>query len=850
MAGLDQLLESLVQACTPTLDDHNKRVSLIERIQRSLHRVGHVENLRVIPYGSFVSQFYTSTSDLDLAICGTYPLQRLKPGSRADIFHGGPEGDVSLHKLDRRTKAQLLREVGGRLLGAGLARRNSVEYILHARVPIVKFVDPVTGIEVDLCLGNADTGFKAWSVAQVASIHPAFGKLFRVVKVWAKAHSINDGASHMFNSWCLTLVVMSFLQTYPEPPLLPPLHELLYDSKPDMSSPRLMQGGNEFPPQVYEIMSLRTKMAQELYGSRPCKPVDQLFREFVENGGRKLRSLLAREGSFLRDTRVSAFYGEMLTRRPFASDYVLCVEDPYDDTDNTARTLGTWEGHPGTIHYITSVFERTLRHLSRHVAATCAGSDPGGPAAKMKSSAASGRVSNDGGDAASSASASSSSSSVPPSLASTAVFLFGTELLSRLPELSERLLGPGLCGWARGALAAGRPAGEVHQELLARLGAEQEFVSFESFKRRHGIKVHNEAKYATPEEKAAAAAQEAARRAAKKAREVEKRSARKARDAAQGSRDVAAQVSGVHPHQQVADDGCAEATAAAAVTAALGGKQQSQANDPDRERDAGARAQRKPRSSAAGVSSEENLPGTSPPAPAPRAPLRMPQRTQQQLEQQPRARLSSEARAVLAKALGSRSSGNGLESVGPGPGSLEATRPPPPPPPPRRRESGRSSSDGTMAATAVAAAAADTAPRRTPATGEAVSTGGGGRGPEASAAAAGAPGAAGASQQRQNDRGLLHEGVAAGEQAASMSADRTAIQQAMQGLMLGSHAKEKGPKAQQQQQPGGRGASCGGDTGQDLGVETPGAQRPRGRRRRGQRRRSSEAEAGLPPPCT
>jgi hypothetical protein len=27
------------------------------------------------------------------------------------------------------------------------------------------------------------------------------------VKVWAKAHSINDGASHMFNSWCLTLVV-------------------------------------------------------------------------------------------------------------------------------------------------------------------------------------------------------------------------------------------------------------------------------------------------------------------------------------------------------------------------------------------------------------------------------------------------------------------------------------------------------------------------------------------------------------------------------------------------------------------------------------------------------------------
>ncbi len=27
------------------------------------------------------------------------------------------------------------------------------------------------------------------------------------VKLWAKAHGINDGASHTFNSWCLTLLV-------------------------------------------------------------------------------------------------------------------------------------------------------------------------------------------------------------------------------------------------------------------------------------------------------------------------------------------------------------------------------------------------------------------------------------------------------------------------------------------------------------------------------------------------------------------------------------------------------------------------------------------------------------------
>lgn len=43
-----------------------------------------------------------------------------------------------------------------------------------------------------------------------------------------------------------------------------------------------------------------------------------------------------------RGTRISAFYGQLLHSRPYASQYVLCVEDPYDDNDNTARTFGTW----------------------------------------------------------------------------------------------------------------------------------------------------------------------------------------------------------------------------------------------------------------------------------------------------------------------------------------------------------------------------------------------------------------------------------------------------------------------------------------------------------------------------
>ncbi len=45
-----------------------------------------------------------------------------------------------------------------------------------------------------------------------------------------------------------------------------------------------------------------------------------------------------------REARVSVFYGELIRGWPFAKQYMLCVEDPYDATDNCARTLCTWVG--------------------------------------------------------------------------------------------------------------------------------------------------------------------------------------------------------------------------------------------------------------------------------------------------------------------------------------------------------------------------------------------------------------------------------------------------------------------------------------------------------------------------
>ncbi|PNW82450.1 hypothetical protein CHLRE_06g279474v5 [Chlamydomonas reinhardtii] len=588
-ASADELaavLEQVVQATSPTVDAYRMRTRLIDSIQGALkHRIG-VQDLHVQPYGSFVSQQYNAGSDLDLALCGYIPAAKLKPAALAEIYRGEPEEElVPLHKLDKRTKANLLRDAGYRLAGSGVASRDSMEFVLHARVPIVKFADRATGIEVDLCLGNAATSFKAWSVARVAEINPAFGRLYKVVKLWAKAHGINDGASHMFNSWCLTLVVMYFLQQYPsrEQALLPPLCELLYEKRPAEDSPRLMQKGAELPPEVLKVMEQRASQAAKVYGARPCPPLLELFRDFVQQCGRNLRGLLAAQESFRRGTRISAFYGQLLHSRPYASQYVLCVEDPYDDNDNTARTFGTWDGHPGTIHYVTSVFERTARRLNSILGASSAPS----------TSTASSSAASDAWEAESNASSSNASSSTgtaaagkvppqPPSLASTLVFLFGPQLVNKLPDLSRRLLGPQLHAWA--VSQQGRvPAGELHTQLLKALGAGEEFMCFESFKRRHNIRVLNEVKYTTAEEKAAAALAAAAKREAKRAKDAAKRAVknqRKEREAAAvaastapapastAAHAAAAEAAGAPRSGAAAAGHAAEVSAAAAVAAA------------------------------------------------------------------------------------------------------------------------------------------------------------------------------------------------------------------------------------------------------------------------------------------
>jgi hypothetical protein len=118
-----------------------------------------------------------------------------------------------------------------------------VERVLHARVPLLKFACERTYMDCDLSIKGPDGLVKAAAVKALTACDPSFAALYRLVKLWATEHDINDAQQGTLNSTALMLLVVFYLQQPPQGEsgaspqgqaaasqqlrVLPPLHWLL-----------------------------------------------------------------------------------------------------------------------------------------------------------------------------------------------------------------------------------------------------------------------------------------------------------------------------------------------------------------------------------------------------------------------------------------------------------------------------------------------------------------------------------------------------------------------------------------------------------------------------------------------
>lgn len=169
------------------------RQDIVDRLERAFQK--RYSGIQIQAFGSFASGLYLPTADIDLVLLST---SFVKTGIRA---FGERKGQIYAFAGFVRT--------------SGLAVDGTVEAIAGARVPILKWVDKLTGLRVDLSFDNdsgvlANKTFQEWKQQ-----YPAMPVVVSVIKQFLLLRGLNEVPTGGLGGFSITCIVTSLLQHMP-----------------------------------------------------------------------------------------------------------------------------------------------------------------------------------------------------------------------------------------------------------------------------------------------------------------------------------------------------------------------------------------------------------------------------------------------------------------------------------------------------------------------------------------------------------------------------------------------------------------------------------------------------------
>ncbi|XP_050386095.1 UTP:RNA uridylyltransferase 1 [Argentina anserina] len=179
-----EIFESLI----PTEEEKAKQKQLLTLLENIISK--EWPDARLYIYGSCGNSFGVSRSDIDLC-----------------LVIG--EEDVN--------KSEILLRLAELLQSDNL---ENVQALTRARVPIVKLMDPVTGISCDICINNVLAVVNTKLLRDYANIDARLRQLAFIVKHWAKSRGVNETYHGTLSSYAYVLMCIHFLQQQ-RPAILP-----------------------------------------------------------------------------------------------------------------------------------------------------------------------------------------------------------------------------------------------------------------------------------------------------------------------------------------------------------------------------------------------------------------------------------------------------------------------------------------------------------------------------------------------------------------------------------------------------------------------------------------------------
>ena len=146
-------------------------------------------------FGSFAAGIYLPNADMDVVVVSRNFLS----GGYPDVCQSSSQMYKLAKHLERR----------------GIADPASIEIISKAKVPLVKFIDRVTSLRVDMSFENetgliANDTFTKWKQA-----YPAMPIIVTVIKQFLMMRGLNEVANGGLGGFSVTCLVTSLLQNMP-----------------------------------------------------------------------------------------------------------------------------------------------------------------------------------------------------------------------------------------------------------------------------------------------------------------------------------------------------------------------------------------------------------------------------------------------------------------------------------------------------------------------------------------------------------------------------------------------------------------------------------------------------------
>lgn len=147
-------------------------------------------------FGSFASGLYLPVGDMDLvAVSPKY------------MSNGIPTICQKPHQI---------RSLGSHLQRCGLAAPGSMSFVLHAKVPLVKFIDNETGIRVDLSFENDSGLIGNRTIQEWKDQYKVVAILVPLIKQLLAMRGLNEVFTGGLGGFSIVCLVVSMLQNNPQ----------------------------------------------------------------------------------------------------------------------------------------------------------------------------------------------------------------------------------------------------------------------------------------------------------------------------------------------------------------------------------------------------------------------------------------------------------------------------------------------------------------------------------------------------------------------------------------------------------------------------------------------------------